>query len=129
MLVLNNHESYINAEFTEYCKENNIIPLCLLPHSSHLIQLLDVGVFSGLKKLYSAQISLFIRAHITHITKDDFIPAFRVAFEEVFTEKNIKGGFRGAGLVPLDPETIISKLDVKLRTPTPPRTSDSLLPL
>ena len=26
------------------------------------------------------------------------------------TENNIKGGFRGAGLVPLDPESIISKL-------------------
>lgn len=35
------------------------------------------------------------------------------------TESNIKGGFRGAGLVPLNPENVISKLDVKLRTPTP----------
>ena len=35
------------------------------------------------------------------------------------TESNNKGGFRGAGLVPFDPEAVISKLDVKLRTPTP----------
>jgi hypothetical protein len=35
------------------------------------------------------------------------------------TESNIKGGFRGAGLVPLDPESVVSKLDVQLRTPTP----------
>jgi hypothetical protein len=35
------------------------------------------------------------------------------------TEKNIKPAFRGARLVPLDPERVVSKLDVRLRTPTP----------
>src|SRR6478736_7885679 len=34
-------------------------------------------------------------------------------------ERNIKAGFRGAGLVTLDPESVVSKLDVQLRTPTP----------
>jgi hypothetical protein len=36
------------------------------------------------------------------------------------TEKNIKGGFRGAGIAPLDAEYVILKLDVKLHTLTPP---------
>ncbi|KAG8349178.1 hypothetical protein FVEN_g13102 [Fusarium venenatum] len=35
------------------------------------------------------------------------------------TESNIKGSFRGAGLAPFDPEVVISKLDVQLRTLTP----------
>jgi hypothetical protein len=35
------------------------------------------------------------------------------------TEKNIKSAFRGAGLVPLDLESVVTKLDVRLRTPTP----------
>ena len=35
------------------------------------------------------------------------------------TEKNVQGGFAGAGLVPYDPERVLSKLDVKLRIPTP----------
>ena len=35
------------------------------------------------------------------------------------TPNNIKAGFRGAGLVPYDPQAVLSKLDVKLRTPTP----------
>ncbi|KAJ0127325.1 Uncharacterized protein HZ326_29573 [Fusarium oxysporum f. sp. albedinis] len=34
-------------------------------------------------------------------------------------ESNIRGGFRGAGLAPFNPENVISKLDVQLRTPTP----------
>jgi hypothetical protein len=35
------------------------------------------------------------------------------------TKSNIKGGFRGAGLAPFNPEVIISKLDMQLQTPTP----------
>ncbi|KAL1581814.1 hypothetical protein WHR41_09665 [Cladosporium halotolerans] len=37
------------------------------------------------------------------------------------TANNIAGGFRGAGLVPFDPQVVLSRLDVKLRTPTPIR--------
>jgi hypothetical protein len=58
-------------------------------------------------------------AHIAHITKDDFFPAFRNTFFATMTESNITGGFRGAGLLPFDPESVISALDLKLKTPTP----------
>ncbi len=37
------------------------------------------------------------------------------------TERNIAGGFRGAGLVPFDAQAVLSRLDVKLRTPTAAR--------
>jgi len=60
-----------------------------------------------------------MRSHVTHITKEDFLPAFFAAFQSSMTAKNIQGGFRGAGIVPLDPETVISRLDVKPQTPTP----------
>jgi len=45
--------------------------------------------------------------------------AFYPAFQKALTVYNVRGGFRGAGLVPLDPENVLSKLDVRLRTPTP----------
>lgn len=60
-----------------------------------------------------------MQAHITHITKDDFFPAFHAAFFTAMTESNIQGGFRGAGLLPFDPDRVISMLDLRFRTPTP----------
>jgi hypothetical protein len=60
-----------------------------------------------------------MKSSITYISKTEFLPAFYAAFQATMTESNIKGGSRGAGLVPLNPENVISKLDVKLRTPTP----------
>jgi hypothetical protein len=121
MLVLDGHESHESAEFQEYCKAHNIITLGLPPHSSHLTQPLDIGCFSVLKRAYGRQIETFIKAHIKHITKVEFFLAFKAAYVESITVQNAQAGFRGAGLVPFNPQAVISKLDVKLRTPTPTR--------
>lgn len=80
-----------------------------------------MGCFAPLKKAYGKQVEELMRSHINHITKIEFLPAFKVAFEAAFTQQNVISGFRGAGLAPLDPEAVTSKLDVKLRTPTPPQ--------
>ena len=124
MLVLDGHESHQSVEFELYCKEHNIIPLCLPPHSSHITQPLDVGVFSVLKRAYGQEINTFIRAHTNNITKVEFFLAFYAAYQKSMTQENIAGCFRGAGLIPFNPEAVISKLDVKLRTPTPTRSPD-----
>src|SRR3954471_18974974 len=68
-----------------------------------------------------ATLLAFSRLEIrSHITKLEFLPAFKIAFNRAFTPANICSAFRGAGLVPLQPEAVLSKLDVQLRTPTPP---------
>jgi hypothetical protein len=119
LLILDGHESHHSADFEIYCEENKIITLCMPPHSSHLLQPLDIGCFGPLKTAYSREIEQLIRCHITHISKTEFFPAFYAAFQATIIESNIKGGFKGAGLVPFDPESVISKLDIQLRTPTP----------
>ncbi len=119
LLIMDGHESHHSTEFELFCKDHNIITLCMPPHSSHILQPLDIGCFGPLKKAYGREIEGLMKARITHITKTDFLPAFFAAFQAAMTEKNIKGGFRGAGLVPFDPESVLSRLDVKLRTPSP----------
>ena len=57
--------------------------------------------------------------NITYISKLEFLYAFREAFFASITENNIQGGFTGAGLVPYDPERVISKLNIYIRTPIP----------
>jgi hypothetical protein len=58
--------------------------------------------------------------HINHITKLEFLLAFKAAFNQSFTEVNIRSAFRGVGLVPLQPEAVLSRLDIQLpRTPSP----------
>ena len=95
MLVLDGHESHQSVAFENYCKEHNIITICLPPHSSHITQPLDVGFFSPLKRAYGRQIELFIKAHINHITKVEFFLAYHAAYKAAMTKSNIDGGFRG----------------------------------
>jgi hypothetical protein len=90
------------------------------PHLSHLLQPLDLGCFLLLKRAYGDQIGHLIRDSINHITKLEFLPAFYAAYKKSITKENICASFRGAGLVPHNPEAVIGKLEIKLRTPTPP---------
>jgi len=79
-----------------------------------------------MKTAYGRQVEHLMRNQINHITKIEFLPCFKAAFDASITESNIKGSFRGAGLVPFNPEAVLSKLEVRLRTPTPPTTEDTL---
>jgi len=60
-----------------------------------------------------------MRIYINYISKLEFLYSFRKAFFVSMIEKNIQGSFIGTSLIPYDLERVISKLDIKLRTPTP----------
>ena len=78
------------------------------PHSSHKLQPLNINCFRALKRSYSTKIEKLIRIYITHVSKEDFFLAFYNAFRIAITESNIRGGFRGSGLVPYNLNYIIS---------------------
>ena len=50
LLILNNHVSHISLETYNFCRQNGIIMLSLVPHTSHRLQPLDVTFFRPLKK-------------------------------------------------------------------------------
>jgi hypothetical protein len=60
-----------------------------------------------------------MRNKITYVTKTEFLLSFIAAHNASITKSNIQEGFRGAGLVPHDLEAVLSKVDIKLRTPSP----------
>ena len=94
-------------------------------HSSHLLQPLDIGCFSVLKRSYGGLIERLMRNGINHIDKLDFLPAYREARAEAYKSSTVYSAFAGAGLVPYDPDRVISQLNIKLRTSNPPGSSSS----
>jgi hypothetical protein len=123
LLILDGHGSHVTPEFDLFCKEHSIITLCMPPHSSHLLQPLDVGCFAVLKQSYGRQIEGFIRNGVNHIDKPDFLRAYYSAHTEALSLGNIQSSFAATGLVPYDPERVLSKLHIQFKTPTPPSTS------
>ncbi|KAJ5267711.1 hypothetical protein N7478_010519 [Penicillium angulare] len=121
LLILDGHGSHLTPKFDELCEKNNIIPICMPAHSSHLLQPLDIGCFAVLKRAYGRIVEMKMRNGINHIDKLDFLEAYPSARIEAFHSDTIKNSFGAAGLVPFYPDRVISKLDIQLRTPTPPQ--------
>jgi hypothetical protein len=122
---VNGHKSYNSHEFHKYCEEEKIIVLYMPPYSSHLLQLLDVGCFLPLKRVYGDEINSLAQYGTKKIKKEAFLLAFKAAFKKTIIKDNICAGFRGARLVPHNLEAVILKLDVVLYTPTPLKLEDT----
>lgn len=114
LLILDGHGSHLTPQFDRICAENSVIPLCMPAHSSHLLQPLDIGCFAVLKRAYSRLISNQARLGFNHINKLDFLAEYPQAHQETFKQDTIQNSFAAAGLVPLDPERVLSKLNISL---------------
>ncbi|EED12353.1 conserved hypothetical protein [Talaromyces stipitatus ATCC 10500] len=127
MLILDGHGSHLTAEFDRTCTENNIIPVCMPPHSSHLLQPLDVGCFAVLKRHYGQLVEQRMRLGFNHIDKIDFLTTFPKARTMAYKAQTVRNSFIATGLVPFNPDRVYQQLTVRLKTPTPPlsRSSDT----
>jgi hypothetical protein len=83
-------------------------------HSSHLLQPLDVGCFAGLKRAYRRLVDQKMQMGINHINKLDFLATYPTARTNAFQTNTIQNSFKAAGLVPLDAEAMLSKLNISL---------------
>lgn len=69
LFICDGHDSHISAEFIRYCIDNNILILLFVPHSSHLMQPLDIGVFGPLKRTMSSQLDPIFRTGVRRLYK------------------------------------------------------------
>lgn len=127
LLILDGHSSHATPEFDQYCMANNIVTLYMPAHTSHLLQPLNVSCFSPLKRSYGQEVQESVRQGIHHIDKDDFLTTYSRVRPLVFTDQNIRSGFRATGLIPYDPQRVLSSLTVT-KTPSPPGTANGQAP-
>jgi len=123
LLLMDGHSSHLTGKFLGFCHDNNILPLCLPPHTTHMLQPLDVGCFSPLAHYYRAEVDEASQYGLHGVTKYDFVRFYSVARERAFTAANINSAFRKTGLVPLNPLVILDKLipqDQITKSPTEP---------
>ena len=125
LLILDGHGSHATADFDRFCMEKKIVPLYMPPHSSHLLQPLDVSCFSPLKHLYGQRVQETIQKGIYSVRKEDFLHIYPAVHQQALSLSNIKSGFAATGLIPFSPERILLKLNIQRKTPTPPSTSHS----
>ena len=76
--------------------------------------------FSPLKRKYSQRVRDLARRRVFYIDKEGFLPAFKDVFFDVFTEQNCRKAFEAAGLVLINAQVVLDRLEVRLRTPPEP---------
>ena len=115
VLIGDNLSSHFNDSVIQACQEHNISFVCLPPNSTHMCQPLDVAFFRPLKQKWRTILTDWKTGggrRSPTVTKDKFPSLLKdllTAIEENRAQ-NLKAGFRKSGIVPLDADTVLSRL-------------------
>ena len=129
LLICDGHDSHITAVWIEHCMRNNIVLMVLPPHSSHLTQPLDVGVFGPLKTLMASALEPLISTELHRILKAEWLSAFVEAHDGAFSVQNIEAGFHGTGIFPYNLRKVLDRVMptiqdcIEIRPSTPTETT------
>jgi DDE superfamily endonuclease len=83
------------------CYQHNVYLLFLPAHTSHILQPLDLSVFSSLKSRYRKEVGyLTLLTDSSPIGKQNFLACYQKARKEALSAKNIKNGWKATSLWP-----------------------------
>ena len=104
LLMLDGHSSHVNEQFIDFCESHNVALFCLPPHSTHLLQLLDIGLFGPLQHYYEIGIDDYFcdRGGDFGFAPQHFLPIYLEARWKAYSLANIESAFRITGIVPLN---------------------------
>ena len=120
LLLLDGFGSHCTKQFIDYCDNHKIVVFCLPPHSSHLLQPLDVVVFQPYKHYHAEAVEAATRMGCGDFNKIEFLDKIDSIRQQTFKPSTIQSAFRATGLIPYDPSIVISKLR-EAAPPPPPR--------
>lgn len=129
-LIGDNLSSHMDAEVLRLCDENEIYFVCLVPHSTHLCQPLDVGFFRPMKEAWRAVLTEWKLQNIrlSTVPKDMFPALLKKCLNKMDTvsaratetntetnntsaiKRNLISSFRAAGICPLNRQEVFKRL-------------------
>ncbi|KAJ1022443.1 hypothetical protein NDA16_003432 [Ustilago loliicola] len=98
LLIVNSHGLHTNLTFINTCWSHCIIPFLLPPHSTHILQPLDVSIFGPLTTAYRWIINN-VAAHVdSNINKAQFGTFYAQAREQALTQMTARKAFSNLGI-------------------------------
>ena len=102
LLILDSHGSHETCEIIRLTEANNIIILCLPPHTTHKLQPLDVGVFGPFQRAWLERCDYITELTGTEMPKEDFVKEYMCVRQETFRPSTVTSAFRKSGTWPID---------------------------
>ena len=87
LLIVDGHNSHFSPEFISFCSEHRIHLFCIPPHTTHLLQSLDVGLFGPLQNQYSKLTDQRMSNGQGVVRKGNFLPMLREARSLAYTKR------------------------------------------
>ena len=110
MLVIDGFTGHTTLKFIDYCIKYDIILAVFPPHSTHLLQPLDLAVFQPMKHAHQHSIRDNLALGEIRYSREDFLAAFEGIYRKGFTKHNLISGFEKSGLFPPDPRPVLATL-------------------
>lgn len=124
ILICDEHGSHVSVDFMYEAYMNKVQLVFLPPHTSHILQPLDLTVFGFIKKRYRAEIATLSTIDDNlQVKKHHFIECYQKARDSL-TSACILNGFKCTGIAPLNPRKTLESSQVQqppISDRTPPR--------
>ena len=103
-------------EFQYECFKHNVYLNYLPPHASHVLQPLDLGVFSSVKGRYCAGIrDITLINDANNVKKHHFIKIYENTRKYALTPRTIKSGWKATGIMPYCPEKALNSSQLRIQ--------------
>lgn len=119
LLLYDGHRSHVSVDLIEWARDHNIVLFVLPPHTSHILQPMDVGCFGPLQIKYSQECTKFARLHHRVVTRYDVCSLACKAYLSALSPCNLSSSFQKSGIFPLQKGTdMVERLRSKLAPST-----------
>jgi hypothetical protein len=110
LLVMDGHSSHLTGNLLGFCHDNNILPICLPSHTTHVLQPLDVGCFGPLAHYYRIEVEEACINGLDSVSKCDFLRFYAEARQRAFTPETVRSSFSESGIIPFNPSVVYDKI-------------------
>lgn len=107
ILFIGGHGSHIGYNLVTYARKEGVVLMCLPPHTSHVLQPLDISCYGPLKQVWRQTIKKHnMSTAAAHVTKDVFPSLLMTTWQKSPLPRQLQSGFQSAGLHPLSKSAV-----------------------
>lgn len=104
LLLVDNYGAHLSIRLLDYAIARCIEMIGYVPHSTHVLQGLDVTCFGTFQMLYGNAQRTYERETGLGLTKESFLQLVKDPFERAFSSASVRAAFRLTGVEPLTPQ-------------------------